>query len=174
MAPDGTITTYAGNGRAGFSGDGGAATDAELSYPVGICLDSAGNLFVADLGNNRVRKVTPEGTIVGVAGSSSIYGYGGDGGQATRARLSSPSAVAIDSKGNLYIADTGNDRIRRVGRDGLIVTVAGNGRRGFAGDGGRAVAAELNGPVGIDVDSAGNLYIADKVNHRVRRVAASS
>lgn len=171
VGTDGIITTYAGNGRAGPLGDGGAAVEAELNNPVALALDAAGNLFIADLGNNRIRKVSTQGTISTVAGSSSIYGYSGDGGPATAARLSLPSGVAVDAHANLYIADTGNDRIRRVDGRGVITTVAGNGHRGFAGDGGPATAAELNGPVGIALDARGSLYIADEVNHRVRRVA---
>jgi hypothetical protein len=165
----GTITTVAGNGIQGASGDGGAATAAHLYFPAGIAQDAAGNLYIADQGNSRVRKVTADGVITTVAGNG-IAGFSGDGGAATFAGLRSPSRVALDAAGRLYIADTGNHRIRRVEASGVIITVAGNGVAGFGGDGGSAQATSLNGPYGIGLDAAGNLYIADTGNNRIRKV----
>ena len=165
----GTISTVAGNGTAGFTGDGGAATSAELNYPAGIAVDGSGNLFIADTSNNVIRKRTSSGTISTVAGTTGS-GYAGDGGVATSAVLSTPAGVAIDASGNLYIADTGNNVIRKVASDGTITTVAGNSFGGYGGDGGPAVNATLTGPTGVVADAAGNLYIADTRNHVVRKV----
>jgi sugar lactone lactonase YvrE len=166
----GTITTVAGNGTNGYSGDGGPATSAELSIPWGVAVDGAGNLFIADWGNQRIRKVNTAGTITTVAGNSA-QGYSGDGGPATSAELSLPSGVAVDGAGNLFIADTNNQRIRMVNTAGTVTTVAGTGTAGYSGDGGPASGASLNDPQGVAVDSAGNLFIADYENERVRRVA---
>src|SRR5271157_4225867 len=167
----GTITTIAGNGFENFSGDGGLATSASLSLPEGVAADSAGNLYIADSGNQRIRKVSG-GTITTIAGNG-ILGFSGDGGPATSASLYWPQGVAVDSAGNLYIADTGNQRIRQES-GGTITTVAGNGAYGFSGDGGPATSASLNNPAGVAVDSAGNLYIADTDNHRIRKVAGGT
>ena len=169
----GIITTVAGSGSPGFSGDGGAATAAELSYPDGVALDSLGNLYFADTGNNRIRRVAAaSGTITTVAGNG-FSGFGGDGGAATEARLEGPHGVALDSVGNLYIADSYNFRTRRVAAvTGVITTVAGNGSLEFHGDGGAATAAGLNVPYDVTVDPIGNLYIADSVSDRVRAVFA--
>jgi sugar lactone lactonase YvrE len=174
-AGTGTISTVAGNGTPGYSGDDGAATSAELNYPSGVAADSAGNLYIADTNNHRIRKVAANtGTITTVAGNGTL-GYSGDGGAATGAELDTPGGVAVDSAGNLYIADTNNHRIRKVAAStGTITTVAGNGTKSYSGDGGPATNAELHYPDGVDVDSAGNLYIADTNNHRIRKVAAST
>jgi hypothetical protein len=169
VAVGGTISTVAGTGTAGYSGDGGPATSAQLNYPIGVAVDSSGNLYIADEVNQRIRKVTAGGTISTVAGTGTA-GYSGDGGQATSARLNYPSYVAVDSSGRLYIADTANQRVRRVGPLGNIGTVAGTGTSGYSGDGGQATSAQLNTPSGIAVDSSGNLYIADYSNARIRRV----
>ena len=163
----GTITTVAGGGSS--FGDGGAAVAARLNIPRGVTLDDAGNLYIADTFNHRIRKVDTDGDISTVAGNGT-RGYGGDGGAATAAQLNSPHGVALDGAGNLYIADTHNDRIRKVDADGDISTVAGNGTRGYGGDGGAATAAQLNSPHGVALDGAGNLYIADRDNHRIRKV----
>ena len=168
VSPVGTISTYAGNGGYGFWGDGGPATAAQLSLPHGVALDSAGNLYIADSNNHRIRKVTPGGTISTYAGTGT-EGFSGDGGPATAAHLDRPDGVALDSAGNLYIADLGNSRIRKVTPGGTISTYAGNGGYGFWGDGGPATAAQLR-PRGMALDPAGNLYIADFGNSRVRKV----
>jgi sugar lactone lactonase YvrE len=173
VVPAGVITTVAGNGE-------------QLFHAGGIALDSQGNLFIADLDDNQIRKVTPAGAITTVAGNGEntfvngeVIRFGGDGGPAVSAQLNNPRGVAVDSGGNLYIADAGNDRIRKVTPAGVITTVAGGGLpvfiRGevirFSGDGGLATSAQLNHPTGVAVDSAGNLYIADTRNHRIRKVA---
>ena len=140
----GTITTVAGNGNEGFSGDGGPATSAWLDAPTGVAVDSAGNLYIADEDNDAIRKVSG-GTITTVAGNGSAAAFSGDGGPAISASLGAPNGVAVDSAGNLYIADTYNDRIRKVS-NGTITTVAGNGNYGFSGDGGPATSASLDSP----------------------------
>ena len=168
VSATGVITTVAGTGMAGFSGDGGAATAAQLYSPYGVALDGAGNLYFADNRNERIRKVDSAGVITTVAGTG-IYGFSGDGGAATAAQLNSPYGVALDGSGNLYIADTSNQRIRKVDSAGVITTVAGSGIFGFGGDGGAAVAAQLKLPFGVAVDGAGNLYIADNRNDRIRK-----
>ena len=166
----GVITTVAGTGTNGYSGDGGPAVAARLNFPYGVALDGAGNLYIADLSNRRIRKVDAAGVISTVAGG----GSGGDGGPATEARLRFPRGVAVDGAGNLYIAEETNQRIRKVDAAGVITTVAGDGGfGGYGGDGGAAVAAQLNNPEGVAVDGAGNLYIADKDNQRIRKVDAA-
>jgi len=169
FTPAGVVSVVAGLGTSGFSGDGGPATSARLSSPTGIAVDAAGNLFIADSYNSRIRKVTPDGIISTVAGTTSS-GFSGDGGPATSARLNSPTGVAVDTSGNLFIADSNNNRIRKVTPDGIISTVAGTGASGFSGDGGPATSARLNLPSGVAVDAAGNLFIADTNNSRIRRV----
>jgi uncharacterized protein (TIGR03437 family) len=171
VTPGGTITTVAGNGVQGYSGDGGPATAASLNLPYGVAVDAAGNVYMADYANRRIRKVTPGGTITTVAGNG-LSGYSGDGGPATAASLYGPWDVAVDAAGNLYIADSANQRIRKVSPAGIITTVAGDGRSGFSGDGGPATAASL-GAIGVAVDSAGNLYIADTGNDRIRKILAT-
>ena len=168
----GIITTVAGNGTLGYSGDNGPATSAELYDPIGVAVDSAGNLFIADYENARIRKVNTSATITTVAGNGTS-GYSGDGGPATSAELNLPFGVALDSAGDLYIGDFGNSRIREVDASGAITTVAGNGTQGYSGDNGPATSAELNRPGGVAVDGAGNLYIADIYNQRIRKVDAS-
>jgi uncharacterized protein YjiK len=172
VSTSGTITTVAGNGSYGFSGDGGPATNASLSYPTGVAVDAAGNLYIADRNNSRVRRVSTSGTITTFAGTG-MFGFSGDGGPATGAMLHNPYGVAVDTAGNLYIADTYNSRVRKVSSSGTITTVAGNGTSGFSGDGGPATSARLRDPQGVAVDAAGNLYIADSSNNRVRKVSAS-
>jgi uncharacterized protein (TIGR03437 family) len=167
---NGNLTRFAGNGRAGNSGDGGPATAAQLSFPMGIAIDGSGNVFVADRDASVVRKIATNGIITTAAGTGKP-GYTGDGGPAASAQLNGPFGLAMDDAGNLYIADTGNQVVRRVSMDGTISTVAGTGTAGYAGDGGAARSAQLNGPEGVAVDGAGNLYIADTFNGRIRRVA---
>ena len=170
--PSGTITTIAGTGEDGFSGDGGPAVAATLTFPQDIAVDAAGNLYVADTWNNRIRKVDPSGTITTIAGRG-VQGFSGDNGPAVAAQLYLPLGVALDPLGNLYVADTWNNRIRRVDPSGAISTIAGTGESGFSGDNGPAVAARLRLPYGITVDTAGNLYVADSRNERIRRVDPS-
>ena len=165
---NGVITTVAGNGPAGFYGDNGPATSAWLNNPAGVVLDSAGNLYIADTNNQRIRKVS-NGMITTVAGNGTL-GFSGDNGPATNAMLNQPTGVALDSAGNLYIADSHNNRIRKVS-NGVIATVAGIGTNGYSGDGGPATSAQLSFPAGLAVDSAGNLYIADTFNGRIRKVS---
>ena len=169
----GTITTVAGTGLGGFNGDGIPATSARLANPVGVAVDSAGNLIIADTLNHRIRRVdAATGVITTVAGNG-IQGFSGDGGPATSARLNVPIAVGVDSAGNLFIADVFNLRIRRVdAATGIITTVAGNGLSGFNGDGIPATSARLDTPQGVALDGAGNLFIADTLVHRIRRVDA--
>ncbi|HEV2348783.1 MAG TPA: choice-of-anchor D domain-containing protein [Terriglobia bacterium] len=187
-AATGIITTYAGNGTKGYTGDGGLATSAELNFPTGLAIDLAGNLYIADSGNFVVRRVSPSGVITTFAGDG-IEGFSGDGGPASAAQLSTFNqqiGLAVDSAGNLYIADRGNQRIRVVNTQaasitvasvtilpGDIQTVAGNGTAGFSGDGGPATSAEFAIPECLAVDGSGNIFIGDLNNQRVRRVAAT-
>ena len=169
----GIITTVAGTGRTGFSGDGGPAVNARLSRPSGVAVDGAGDLFFADSGNNRIRKVDVSGTISTVAGTGEgIFGGGfsGDGGPAVNAQLQGPRGVAVDGAGNVFIADSDNYRIRKVDSAGVITTVAGTGEFGFSGDGGPASQAQLSIPEGVAVDGAGNVFIADSGNARIRKL----
>ncbi|HTA84565.1 MAG TPA: SMP-30/gluconolactonase/LRE family protein [Bacteroidia bacterium] len=166
------IKTIAGNGTAGFAGDNGNATAAELNNPSGVCADASGNIYVADVSNNRIRMITSSGLITTIVGNGTA-GFAGDNGAATAAELNGPSGVCFDLSGNLYIADEGNYRIRKVTTAGIITTVAGNGTKGYAGDNAAATAAKLNNPSGVAaLDVAGNLYIADQDNNRVRMVSA--
>jgi sugar lactone lactonase YvrE len=165
----GIITTVAGNGDGNFFGDGGPATNASLSMPGFVTVDPAGNLYIADSANNRIRKVDTNGIITSVAGNGS-QGFSGDGGPATAATLVDPHGVALDSFGNLYIVDSENSRVRKVDTNGIINTVAGNGTWSYSGDGGPATNASLARPFGAAVDMAGNLYIADHINNRIRKV----
>jgi sugar lactone lactonase YvrE len=166
----GIITTVAGNGTYGYSGDGGPATSAQLRSPQGVAVDSQGDLFITDANNNVVREVSPQGIITTVAGNGT-YGYSGDGGPATSAQLNFPYGVAVDSQGDLFIADEFNHAVREVNTQGIITTVAGTGTRGYSGDGGPATSAQLNGPHGVAVDSQGHLLIADEGNSAVREVS---
>src|SRR5216684_118868 len=217
MISSGTITTVAGTGTAGFSGDGKAATAAQLTDPIGVAVDSSGNLYIADAGNNVIRKVTSSGTISTIAGNNSA-GYSGDTGDPTKAQLNDPVAVAVDSSGNVYIADANNNVIRMVSgttistivggsatpftqlnhpdglalgpggtiyiadtgnkrsakfANGALTSFAGNGSSAFSGDNGPAINASLNDPVGVAVDAMGNVYIADTLHNRIRKVTSS-
>ncbi len=165
----GTISTIVGNGVFSYSGDGGAATSAQLSGPGAVAVDANGNLFIADTVNNVVREVTSKGVISTIAGNGTL-GSGGDNAQAVAAQLGAPQGVAVDASGNVYVADTANARVRKIS-NGIITTYAGNGTQGYSGDGGPASAATLNTPVGLAVDKSGNLYIADSGNNVVRKVS---
>ena len=169
VAPDGAITTVAGTGVQGFSGDGGLATIAELSAPRAVALNTNGNLYIADTGNASIRRVSPSGIITTVAGGVPCCDLG-DGGPATSAFIGLTFDVALDTASNLYIADRQNARIRKVDTSGTITTIAGGGSA-FPGDGGPATSAALNSPDGVGVDTAGNVYIADRQNNRVRKVS---
>jgi len=170
VSTSGVITGFAGTTEHLYGGDGGPATRAALDFPAGLAFDRAGNLYIADQHNNRVRRVSTDGVITTVAGGPRA-GFSGDGGPAAQALLNYPAAVAFDAAGNLYIADQRNHRVRRVSPAGIITTVAGNGTGADRGDGGPALEASLNRPSGLAFDAAGNLYIADHYNHRVRRVS---
>ena len=165
----GTIQTVAGSGAATFSGDGGPALQSALNVPVDVAVDRAGNIYIADQFNHRIRRVTPNGTISTIAGNGSA-GYSGDGGPAISAQLNTPTGVFVDEGGTMFIADVGNQRIRRVDVAGGISTVAGNGAKGFDGDGIIPMTASLYNPVRVAVDKSGNIIIADQSNHRIRRI----
>lgn len=169
VTPAGIISTVAGNGIAGFGGDGGQATSAGLSYPLGISIDTSGNLYIADQANNRIRKVTSSGIISTVAGNGAV-GFSGDGGPATSASFRTVRDVAADNSGNLYVSDSGNYRIRKISSAGGISTIAGNGTRGFSGDGGPAINASINYSTGVATDAAGDMLFTDQGNNRVRKV----
>ncbi|MBA3488768.1 MAG: trypsin-like serine protease [Longispora sp.] len=170
----GVITTLAGDGRQGFSGDRrGPAIDAQLSSPMGVTVDSKGNIIFADTGNHRIRRIDPNGTITTIAGNGTA-GLSGDGRPATDAQLNTPMAVTVDAKGDIIIADTRNHRIRRIGPNGIITTVAGTDRPvtiSFGGDGRPATAAQLNTPSGVAADVNGNIIIADTLNNRIRQIS---
>lgn len=168
----GIISTVAGNNTSGFSGDGSAATTAQLNNPQDVAFDAAGNMYISDNLNHRIRKVTTTGTISTFAGTGSL-GFSGDGGAATAARLKYPYGLQIDAYDNMYIADGGNNRIRKIKPSGIISTVAGTSSFGFSGDGGPATAAQLNSPGATSKDASGNLYISDELNYRIRKVTAS-
>jgi uncharacterized protein (TIGR03437 family) len=171
VSPNGTISNFAGNGGAGSSGDGSAATSAQLHGPEGLTVDAAGNLFIADTLNAKVRKVSAASGVITTVAGSGTPGSGGDGSAAASAQLNLPIGVAVDAAGNVYIADFGNSRVRKVSASGATIgTVAGNGSTGYSGDGGPAAKAQLNGPQGVAVDAAGNLYIADTENNAIREV----
>ena len=171
VSPDGVIRTVVGTGVGGFNGDGQQGTATRISRPKAV-LVTATHLWFSDGDNHRIRRMDLDTRVVTTVVGTGVGGYGGDGGPATRARIRAPRAIALDG-GVLYIADSKNNRIRRVGTDGVITTVAGTGVAGFGGDGGRATAARLNVPRGLTVDG-GVLYIADSDNSRIRRVDLSS
>lgn len=166
----GIITTFAGVPGGGFSGDGGPAVTARLNSPSAVAVDAAGNVYIADSGNSRIRKVSTSGIISTVAGTVKI-GFNGDNQPATSASLADPEGVAVDAAGNIYVADTSNQRIRKVSPQGIITTIAGTGVQGFSGDGGPGSLAQLSHPTDISVDNLGNVYIADSGNGRIRKLS---
>jgi len=173
ISKSGVITTIAGNGVGGYSGDGGSATAAKLRGPMGVAVDAAGNIYITDLNNHVVRKVNTVGVISTVAGNG-FSGYGGDGGPATNAKLNLPYGLVFDDKGNCYVADALNYSVRKINSAGIITTIAGNGTKGFSGDGGPATNAQFKYLGGLALDnSSGDVYVADYANHRIRKVNKS-
>lgn len=170
LEADGTLSTIAGIGRAGYSGDGGPAGNAALNAPYGLAVDKSGALYIADLGNRRIRRVSPDGTISTVAGGGAVPPSLAEGGQASEIALDSPRNVAVDPAGNLYFSDFGGHRVWQVTTSGTLSLVAGTGRPAFSGDTGASWVAEVNSPAGIAADGWGALYVADSGNHRIRRV----
>lgn len=166
----GIIATIAGNGTIGFSGDGAAATAAQLNSPEGVTVDGSGNIFIFDGYNFRIRKVDGAGIISTIAGNG-VSGFSGDGSAATAAQIGGGQGLATDASGNVYVCDHDNQRIRKITSSGIISTVAGSGTAGYSGDGGSALLAELNGPITVSLDPTGNLYIADGNNNRIRKVS---
>jgi sugar lactone lactonase YvrE len=172
IAANGIITTVTGNGSAAYNGDGIQATKASLSWPHDVTVDSNGVLYIADSDHHRIRRVGPDGIITTVAGTG-VIGSTGDGGSATSARLKNPKTVALYG-GGLYTAGLDN-KVRRIDLStGIITTVAGSGVAGYAGDGGQASLARLNGPQRLEIDSQGNIYVADTLNNVIRRIDAAT
>src|SRR5262245_20600312 len=170
---NGATTTFAGT-VPGFAGDGGPATNAQVSLPMSVSVASDGSVYISDAGNSRIRHIAPDRTIqtiVGFGGGSGVYGAGfvGDGGPAEKAKVFSATDVKTDALGNIFICDSGDNRIRII-RGGVITTFAGSGRSGFSGDGGRALDADLNTPQKIALASDGSIYVADRANSRVRKI----
>jgi uncharacterized protein (TIGR03437 family) len=170
ITPDGVITTFAGTGTIGSTGDGAAATDAALLAPVALSVDASGNVFIVENGDSRIRKIDTKGIISTIAGTGTA-GFAGDGSAASKAQMNYPTGIAVDSSGNLYVADFLNLRVRKIDSSGNINSVAGNGVLSFSGDGGQALSAQMNFPQGVAADSAGNVYISDTNNNVVRRVS---
>jgi sugar lactone lactonase YvrE len=168
ITPAGGILSIAGNGLAGYSGDGGAATIAKIQ-PIDVAVDIARNIYIADGPNNRIRKIDTAGIIHTIAGTGTA-GFTGDGGAATAAEINSPGGVKVDAIGNVYFSDYTN-RIRMIDTTGIIHTIAGTGAAGFSGDGGLATLAEINNPAGVAIDKSGNVYIADAANYRIRKIS---
>ena len=173
VTPTRAVTTAAGTGVVGNSGNGGTATSATLANPSAVAYDSAGNLYLADAQNHVIREVLKSTGIISIIAGTGAEGYGGDGGAATAAFLDTPTGVAVDPTGNVYIADSHNNRIREVSA-GTITTIAGTGTPGFSGDGAAATAAQLSHPMGVAVDSSGNVYIADTNNQRIRKITGGT
>jgi len=169
----GNITTIAGTGMKGSSGDGGLARKAKLCHPWGVCVDHLDNVYIADTGNNRIRKISAKSNIITTIAGNGSPGYYGDDGLCIHSKIDSPSDLVTDADGNLYFTDTNNNRIRKIDfvHGGIIMTIAGTGGDGFRGDGGSALLAEMHRPLGIALDSKGNIYITDSCNHRIRKIS---
>ncbi len=168
----GIITTFAGTGSSGFSGDGGPATAAQFTQPTGIAIDGTGNMYIADWGNHRVRMINTSGTVSTVAGTGTI-GYSGDGGPATAAEIGNPNRLLFDPSGNLYVSDHIKAVIRKINTSGIISTFAGTGIAGFSGDGAQATASQVYTPQSMVLDGVGNFYFADQTNQRIRKIDPS-
>ena len=171
---DGVISTFAGTGAVGvdaggYAGDGGPATAARLQEPVGVGLGAGGDVYVADRDNNAIRRIDADGTITTVIGGREA-GFSGDGGPASEARIDRPQQIVVDPDGNVYFADSGNNRVRRIDTEGVVTTVAGNGRAATSGDGGPALSAAVWNPTGLALDDEGNLYVSQPDDNRIRRV----
>ncbi len=169
------VFTFAGSGEAGAGGDGGPATEAQLSEPHGLAVDGSGNLYVTDWGNHRIRRIDTEGVITTIAGTG-VREFSGDGGPATEAQFAAPGGLALDGSGNLYVADWGNNRIRRIDAEGVVTTIAGSGP-GFylgvpLGDGGPETEAQFAAPIDLALDGSGNVYVTDLSAIRIRRIDA--
>ncbi len=171
IATDGKISTVAGSGTEGFSGDGGAATAAQLNNPLGVAVAANGDLLIADTQNHRIRRINSNGIISTIAGSGTL-GFAGDGAAASSAQFSYPGAMTFAADGSLLIADYGNSRVRKIDSNGIISTFAGSASVGFAGDAAAATSAQLNGPFGVSLGTNGSVLIADQINGRIRKVAA--
>ncbi len=167
---EGIISTVAGTGERGYSGDNGPAIQAMLYYPEGVACDNQGNFFIADALNQRIRKVDPAGIITTVVGNGN-YGFSGDGGPAVQASMWHPRGIAVHADGTLYFVDRANHRVRKVDVQGIITTIAGTGVRGYSGDGGPAKLAQLHTPLDVALDRTGNVYISDEQNNRIRRIS---
>lgn len=173
-ALSGVVTTVAGQpGMSGYAGDGGPATAAKLTLPEGLAFNAAGDLLIADTGNSAIRRVEADHGIIHLFAGTGLAGFGGDGGSALNAMLNTPWNVTVAPDGSVLIADFGNDRVRKISPAGIISTLVGNGARGFSGDGGAPSQAELSEPAALALDPAGNLYIADSGNNRVRTVSVA-
>jgi sugar lactone lactonase YvrE len=170
----GILSTICGNGGSGFSGDGGAATAAMVNSPNGICSDTNGNIYFADCGNHRIRKINATTGVVTTFCGTGTAGFSGDGGLAVVAKLSSPTGLFADKNGNIYIADQGNNRVRKITPGHIITTIAGGSAAGFTGDGGPSSAALLSSPNAVWVDNVGNVFIADVNNNRIRKITNHS
>jgi uncharacterized protein (TIGR03437 family) len=167
VSPSGVISTFAGNGSVGYSGDGGPAQNAQLNGPASVAADASGNIYIADSSNHAIRVVAPGGVISTFAGNGTL-GDSGDGGIATAAQLAAPAGVAVDAAGNVYITDSGAGKVRMVIAAGLIQTIAGGGGPGYSGDGGPAIGAQFRSLAGIALDAAGDVYLADRGNNAIR------
>jgi serine/threonine-protein kinase len=172
VTPNGIITTIAGNGTEGYSGDGGPATAAQLSSAERIAVDPSGNVYIADYGNNRIRKIDASTGVITTIAGTGAEGYNGGGGPAAQAEINSPNDVAVTDDGTVYFANLGSDTVQKISPSGILATVAGTGQEGFSGDGGPATSAKLANPQ-VDVARDGTLYIAEYFNHRVRKISSN-